>query len=283
MAEDTLTWSQQLRAARNRFGITRKQLARLSGVSASALRSWEEGSRHATLEGLDSVLDALDCPSGIANEILVGAGFAPSRTLFTIDRFPNYFYALGELRQAVEEMPWPEFVLNSNVEVVAANSAIQKVWRVDYAQDWAGRTGAQLSIWRMASDRNFADRCVNWEEVVGTLAGAFKGRPKEALTPDDFGPYAEQVLAQFLGGDPAFLRRLLEVFAETPAREPKCRWTYRVVWRDDEFGDMRFMSIVGTASEPDGLSFNDWIPQDAATWETLERVKSRHNVQSPRR
>lgn len=44
---------------------------------------------------------------------------------------------------------------------------------------------------------------------------------------------------------------------------------------DDEFGDMRFLGIVSTASEPDALAFQDWHPVDAATWEVLERVKSR--------
>jgi len=43
------------------------------------------------------------------------------------------------------------------------------------------------------------------------------------------------------------------------------------------------MNLINTASEPDGLSFNDWVPQDAASWDTLERVKSRHNVRSPHR
>ena len=56
------------------------------------------------------------------------------------------------------------------------------------------------------------------------------------------------------------------------------RWGYRVVWRDEEFGEMRFHGIVGTASEPSGLGFNDWIPLDAETWAVLERVKTRAAV-----
>jgi hypothetical protein len=61
----------------------------------------------------------------------------------------------------------------------------------------------------------------------------------------------------------------------SPAREPKCRWTYRVSWRDDDFGELRFIAVVNVANEPDALSFNDWIPVDAASWGALERVKSR--------
>jgi hypothetical protein len=40
----------------------------------------------------------------------------------------------------------------------------------------------------------------------------------------------------------------------------------------------RRWSVVGTASEPGGLSFNDWQPLDAETWAVLERVKRRASV-----
>jgi len=36
---------------------------------------------------------------------------------------------------------------------------------------------------------------------------------------------------------------------------------------------MRFLAMVSTASEPDGLAFNDWIPVDASSWEVLAMVK----------
>ena len=102
-----------------------------------------------------------------------------------------------------------------------------------------------------------------------------KGRPNDARTLDEPDPYFSLVLGEFAKGDTAFLGRMIEIFASTPARDPKVRWSYPVAWRDDDFGDMRFMSIVGTASEPDGLAFNDWIPLDAESWEALERVKAR--------
>ena len=38
---------------------------------------------------------------------------------------------------------------------------------------------------------------------------------------------------------------------------------------------MRFHAIVSTASEPDGLAINDWIPLDAESWSVLEAVKAR--------
>ncbi len=255
--------------------MTRAELAARSGVPADTIRRWEDGSRNPTLPRLLRVLDALDCPGAEANAILRGAGFPTQRTLFPSDRFPNYFYTVEELQQTVEEVPWGEFVLNDNVEVVAANSAIQAVWRVDFAQEKAKRASAQMNLLSVASDHQFAGRMVNWDECVATLASAFKGRPRDPHTLDQPDPYFDAVLAEFARGDPAFLARLIEVFAATPAREPKCRWTYPVVWNDDDFGELRFIGVVNSASEPDGLAFNDWIPIDANSWEALEHVKAR--------
>lgn len=95
---------------------------------------------------------------------------------------------------------------------------------------------------------------------------------------DEPDPYFAEVLREFADGDPVFLARLVRVWVATPGRDAKVRWSYRVVWRDDEFGEMRFLSVVGPANEPGGLSFNDWPPLDAETWGVLERVKRRASV-----
>jgi transcriptional regulator with XRE-family HTH domain len=269
-------WCQDLRAARKRVGIARSELARRSGVPVHTLRRWEDGTRAPTLQGLKRVLDALDCPNALANGILVGAGFAPSRTLFASDRFPNYFYTVEELQTTVETVPWPEFVLNDRAEVVAANLAIQAVWRVDYVWEKAHRTAAQMNLLSVASDHRFARYLVNWEEAIGALIGAFKASPSKPRSPDDTDDmYFNAVFAQFASGDAAFLRRLINTWQKTSPMEPKCRWTVPIVWSDEEFGEMRFTSVINTASEPDGLSFQDWVPIDAASWDVLERVKGR--------
>ena len=46
-----------------------------------------------------------------------------------------------------------------------------------------------------------------------------------------------------------------------------------MVWVDPDVGTLRFRAMVNTASEPDGLAFNDWIPLDAATWDGLARLE----------
>jgi hypothetical protein len=221
------------------------------------------------------VLEALDCPNADANAILSELGAPPVRTNFPADRFPHYFFSVAELQDAVEQASWPEFVINDNIEVVAANTAAQALWQANFAHEKRKRTGPQMNLLAVANDYRFTERVLNWEECVAVIAGVLKGRPTDAHTLDEPDPYFSLVLEEFAKGDPAFLSRMIEILAKTPARDPKVRWSYPVSWRDDDFGDMRFMAVVGTASEPDGLSFNDWIPLDAESWQVLERVKAR--------
>ncbi len=256
--------------------MTRAELAALSGVPVETIRRWEDGSRNPTLARLLRVLDALDCPSAEANAVLEGAGFPTQRTLFPTDRFPNYFYTVEELQTVVEEVPWPEFVLNDNIEIVAANLLAQALWGIDLAEERRRRKPQQLNLLSVASGPEFISHVVNWDESVATLVSVIKGiGARHPHTLDQADPYFNEVLAEFAKGDPGFLSRLLEIFVRTPGREPKCRWTYPVHWRDNEAGEMRFISVVNTASEPDALAFNDWIPIDAASWEVLAKVKSR--------
>ncbi len=83
------------------------------------------------------------------------------------------------------------------------------------------------------------------------------------------------MLEQFAANDPTLLARLLRLWERAPALPGKVRMPYRVVWRDDDEGILRFLGQVTTASHPDALSFNDWIPADADTFARLERIVRR--------
>jgi hypothetical protein len=218
------------------------------------------------------VLNALGVTAAEGRRILESAGFSAPDSLFPPVRFPDYFFTIEQLQAEVEAVPWPEFVLNNASEVVAANKAVQALWGIDFATERATRTRAQMNLLSVASQRRFADKILNWDECVGTLAAAFKGQPQEPASLDDPDPYFSEVLHEFAGGDPAFLSRLITVWAATPARSPKVRWSYRVDWKDESAGVMHFLALVSNASEPDALSFNDWIPVGAESWSALERV-----------
>jgi hypothetical protein len=152
---------------------------------------------------------------------------------------------------------------------------VQALWNTDFAEERSQRSRSQMNLLSVSSDHMFTDHVVNWDECLATIVSVFKGRPERPDDIDDPDAYFNAVLQEFASGDPAFLRGLIDVWQKTDGRAPKCRWSYRVVWRDDAFGEMRFLGIVSTASEPDGLGFNDWHPLDAATWDALEKVKAR--------
>lgn len=269
-------WRLLIREARERAGLSQRALAERAHVSPETVRGYESGRRsNPSRDRLLRLLSALDAPRELATGILEGAGFAAPPTLFPLDEHPRYFFSVDELQSEVELIAWPEFVLNNANEVVAANTAVQKLWGIDFQQERAKRTRAQLNLLAVASQRHFADRMLNWDECVATLAAVFKGSPVRPASLDEPDPYFHQVLDEFAAGDPAFLARLVEVWASTPARDAKVRWDYRVVWQDPEYGVMRFHALVGTASEPAGLAFNDWIPVNAESWSVLEQVKAR--------
>ena len=268
-------WRQKLRDVRKAAGVSQREVAGRSGLSQETIRAYESGRRRPTRERLTAILQALETPAYDSNEILTDAGFALSPTLFPADEYPNFYFTIDELQAEVETVPWPEFVSDNGNQVVAANAAVQALWGIDFARERATRTRAQMSLLGVASRRRFADRVVNWDECVAVMAAIFKGRPVKPASLDEPDPYFAEVLQEFANGDPAFLARLVGIWVATPAQEAKVRWSYRVVWRDEEFGEMRFQCLVSMASDPDGLGFNDWQPTDAETWAVLEQVKQR--------
>ncbi|MGB2694627.1 MAG: helix-turn-helix domain-containing protein [Dehalococcoidia bacterium] len=268
-------WRKTLRKAREQLGLSRAEVARRASLSEETVRGYESGRRAPTASSLNALLEALRLPQHERRHILAATGFAAPDTLFPGERFPNYFYTVEELQHIVEQVPWPEFVLNDNTEVIATNTIIERLWGVDFAQERAQRTSAQMNLLSVANDHLFTDHILNWDECVGTLIGVLKGRPRDPDSIDEPVPYLNAVLAEIVGGDPAFLRRLGGLWESVLPTPAKCRWTYRVVWRDDDLGELRFVALVNTASEPDGLGFNDWIPLDGATWDALEILRRR--------
>mgnify|MGYP001577115788 CR=1 FL=1 len=269
-------WRVVLREARRRLGITRQELAERAGLSPDTIRAYELGRRRPRRDHLELIVRTLNIPNAEANQLREDLGFAPLRTLFTGELDAHYYFTAAETEQAVEEYPWPSFVVNDAVEVVAANRAVAAVWDVDWTAERRRRPRAQRNLLAVAIDLRFAERVLNWDEVVGTLISVFKAKePSYAL--DASNAYFQDVMHEFSTGDPAFLSRMLEIWNKTDGRESRCHWTYPVTWHDAGCGDMRFLAMVSTASEPDALAFNDWIPVDAGSWRVLEAVKGRHS------
>jgi|CXWL01.1.fsa_nt_gi transcriptional regulator with XRE-family HTH domain len=268
-------WRAELRDTRKRLGLTQRALAEHAGVSWATLRAYENGHRSASRERLEALIAALKVPNATANAMRESAGFVPVNFLFAGDHNRNFFYTLEELPAAVKETPWPQFVVNDAFEVVEANAWVAAIWGIDWQHEKSARSRAQLNLLSVASDHHFADRLKNWDEIIGMFVSVFKAPAPTAYSLDEPTPYFNEVIAEFLNGDPVFLARLLNIWAATEPRDSKVRSSYPILWEDPEFGVMRLRGIMTNASYPDALTFNDWIPVDAETWQVLTKVKAR--------
>ncbi len=266
-------WGGSLRTARQRLRLSRAALAALASVSAETIKAYETGARPATRANQERLLNALQLERVQANAIREAAGFAPVRSLFT--DYPEYEYTIGELQSVVEEVPWPEFVLNDSVEVVAANRAAGAVWGIDFERERGRRGPVEMNLLAVANERDFSSRVENWEEVLALLAAVVKGQFIRPDTAPPTSPYLNEVFSHFVASGGDFLARFLDIWNAAVPLPPKVRWSYSVIWRDQDFGRIRFHCLVSTASEKDGLAFNDWYPLDLLSFDVLEKVRTR--------
>ena len=271
MGGDVLGWRAQLRHERRQLGLTQAALGEAAGLSPEAIRKYESGARTPNRAHMVAILGALQVPQMRAREILADAGFAAADWLFPVESHPAYFYTLDEAVAEIERTPWPQFVVDNVMAIAAANRAASALWGVDVVAEMAGRRRPQLHFLALMAEPRFAGRIANFEECLAMAVGVLKGVPLGGAAIDQPGPWAEQVLGHFAASNPSALASLLHIWEQTPPRPAKSRWTYRLIWREPE-GEIRFTGVVSTASEPDGLSFNDWIPADAESHAILDRV-----------
>jgi hypothetical protein len=198
-----------------------------------------------------------------------GFGYSTTHTLYPTTLYPNYFFDVEELAAYVERVPWPQFVVNTAVEVVTANAAAERLWGLTLAEERARTRSGAANLLAVASHPSIVARLANWEECLAVVVGTLKGAPERPEHLDDPSERFKTVLEDFAGADGNSLARLFKVWSEAPPLPAKVRWEYPVTWNDPEVGEMRFLAVVTTASEPAGLAFNDWHPMDAQSSQRL--------------
>lgn len=269
-------WRLRLREARRRLDLTQDGVAERAGVSKETVRSYEEGRhRPGDRQHIMRILEAVELSRLEINDILEELGFAPVR-----DLAPQVDGAAGSRLAAAQRLIdaclWPAFAANDLVEVVAANESFQALFDVDFAREY--RDAPSRSLLALMTTPRFADHFENWDEIARVLVALWKGHFTRTVSLDDPRHELSKVLDSLAGGDSSYyLLRVLKIWAEARPIPPVRRWFYPIVWRDDELGLLTFQGVVHTGDDPETLvSFNDWIPTDAATWSAFERVKSRH-------
>ncbi|MBI2765523.1 MAG: helix-turn-helix domain-containing protein [Chloroflexi bacterium] len=263
-------WRGELTAARLAQGISQEKLAVVAGVSRGMLQAIEHGRRHPSRVVLRQLLDALKLERAARARILMGAGFVADAA----DPDATYYFTEAEARAEIEARPWPACVVTELMEVIAANDLLQRLWGVDLEREL--NTRVARNILSVISLPRFRRRLLNRDECVSIAFGVMKGNHAGPETaPLGPSPDFQAVIRHFMEGDPALVARIFELWAAATPVPYKARWVIPVRWRDPHAGDMRFEMLLNSANEPEGYSFQDWIPVDAATWDALERLRSR--------
>ena len=270
LPQQAFDWRLALRKHRRDRRMTLQEVARESGLSLAAVKAYEYGSRRPSERSLRALIDALGLPREEGNRILGGAGYAVDWYALFHERFfvPDDAAVQSEL----DALPWPAFITNQSFDVLKWNAAFARVLGVDI--DARGDGFLQRNLLGSITEEPFARRLLNWDEVVGFMIGMMKGDPRAANEPETPAPWLQPAVSRLLGGSPARVTRLMQLWQDAPPIRPMLRHRYRVVW-DGGDGTMTFLGSFVPANLWDELQWNEWAPADAETFARLDRVRSR--------
>ena len=264
-------WRHLLRDARKQLRLTQVELAARSEISVDALRAYESGRRHPSPKHLGRILTSLQVDRAWRNRVLVAAGYAPDGLAQRPPNIEEWWLTPEDAAVEIESYPWPSFVSTERAEVAAANGALQALLDIDLSPAVTDPLARNLLC--IAVNPRVAEHLVNWEEAMRIIIRTFKSFHRGPETLDDPSPYFAAVLDRFTGADARYVGQFLALWrASSSTFPPRIRWNYGIHWREDDGSDIRFRCVVSTANEGDGLALNDWVPADAASFATLERV-----------
>lgn len=263
-------WSDLVQAARKNLRLSRAALARLSGVSPQTVKAYELGLRQPSRNMLAAILNALKLERGLRDDILQMAGFASIGAEIGPAVQEGFAFSVPEAATYIETLPWPTFVLDDLMQVVAANAMMRKLWDVNMERDYPDLAGRNMLLF--ATRPKFADRVLNWEDLVSYGIAVYKGHHLGKETIETPSKYFANILEAMIQDDARYVTRFFALWPKVPPHPAKVRWGYPVVWGEEDGPQIRFQAIVTTCNEPKGLAFNDWVPVDAESWRCLEEM-----------
>ncbi|MGD9889794.1 MAG: helix-turn-helix domain-containing protein [Dehalococcoidia bacterium] len=274
------TWSDLLKQARRRQGITQVELARRSRVSKDIIASYEQGRREPTSETLGAILGAMNLRRDEADAILTDAGLdrtPPPRLKVMAKRGRP----LDAIQAEIDSYPWPSLVTNERYEVIAWNPPATKVAEMDFATELPLQE--QRNLMRISAMPHYAEgRVVNWDEIVSFLLAYYKHNNMSIEQPDEDSRYFETLIAD-LATNPAYSNafpRMMRLWPEVQPWQEGRRPVFPAVWRVNDDTELRFSCILGAWSEFNATWSFDWFPADAQTWDWLGTPASHVDLSS---
>jgi transcriptional regulator with XRE-family HTH domain len=259
-------WRRSLREHRRRLRLSQTEVARRAHLSVSAVKAYESGERHPSIEALNGLIEALGLAPEHATPIRAGAGFAPDLQFLLYGKYQSRPTEM--MAAEVERYHWPVAVFNMVGEIIAANAAFYAM----LGPSLAGQLRAdpeKRNLVAMSSNPEFAERSETWDEGVGFMIGLGKGDPRMEHNLERPPPTTQDVMRRFLAGDPKYIARLLGLWERTPAIDHWTRHQYRHHWRTEDGRLMRFWVVLHVADVWNELFWGDYVPEDAETWSLL--------------
>ncbi len=260
-------WNKRLRAARRDLGLRPGDLAARTGLSEASVRAYEMGRRHPTREHLSRILECLRLDRQSRNELLVSAGLAPDAI-----ETPDGSLSRREAIRLVHDRPWPAFVINEVMEIIAANRVGMRLAGLT-PKDLDDRVerNVLLIAARIVATPPTSDQMRDWGVVARRAIARMKAAGVGTLEDPD--PYFAALLERIARGGPGLLHEFATQWDATPARaQPNVSWSFEAQWtlRD---GDTLHLHCVATrVNKQDPIEIHDFIPADATSAAILERV-----------
>ena len=261
-------WPSAIRQARRKRKLTRPVIAHRSGLSLSAVKAYETGARHPSREALQAIIDALGLTTDEAAPILAGAGYASNwRAIFHEAYGPR---PIEWFTEQVERESWPVFVTNEASDIIAANRTFRILIDMPSSERLPGPE--KWNFIAMATHTWWADRVENWDEAMSWALGLAKTGLRRQLNLERPAPWSTESYKRLLQGDPARIKRMLELWEPAEPVDHTTRMRYPVRFRHASGEILRFGAVVHVADVWQVYAWHDWIPENAETLSTVLKL-----------
>lgn len=257
----TPSWSDLLRTAREKLGMSREDLAEATFVSRWTIKAYEAGLRGPSRDTLNAILEGLGLDQAEANAIRHSAGFTADVSL---DR---------DLLDRIEEVPWPQCWLNAET-TLANNATLRKLVEYDKWKDMPGFSlrNQVVGVADLAFDGLICRHIANWEEIMARVICQWKGMTR--TSPTSTPAWMKFIVDRLTRHDRVKLWKFLDLWEKTPSQPPKKRDSYPVVWEDAQFGQVRLIVLENLVDEWLGVYCKDLIPADSKASQFLEAIRA---------
>jgi transcriptional regulator with XRE-family HTH domain len=264
---DVPEWATSLRSHRERAALARSALAARAGVSEAAIKAFEFGERRPKESTLLAIVDALGLTREEANPVRVALGYPPDWYAILHDRWRSEDL---DLQAEIDALPWPAFVTNQAIDVVAYNAWFPRIFSGDDRQELLGEGERNLMV--QVGNPRFMELFANIDEIVAFMIGTVKGDPRWSESLSNPSPWLNDAVQRMLAGNPALVTLVARLWASTPAAPHRARRTYPVHIHHPSGGLMRFLASASIADLWNELTWHEWVPANAESWRLLNEL-----------